>query len=462
VHPTAPGTPEARAIAERLRVERATMFSGARPRPVYDDALLARAIREGIDVTGRRMNGAMPRYDFDAGTLAAIQAYLHTLSATSAPGVEAEAVHFATVIQPGTDPAQRQALVDVIGKFMHDRNLSQRVEARRELTGQVRMRRTFRPWELHVWELHGPADTWDSQLAAYYREQPVFALVSGLGKASWQPIHAFSERMQLPCILPQAPLPALGEPDIYTVYLSRGLSLDAQVLAKFLHDAGEHSPLLQVYSDDEPGRAAAAAFREAWRATGADAGNAASEEVAGEGEAWWRALAARAAGRTLVLWIGPAQWARAAPILQTNPSLRGIYLSASLSGLPAASPAGVDATPVRFVYPYELPAVREPRLAVVHRWMEEHGIAPADEVVQLNAYLAATATGMMVTHSQDTYSREYMLERMEHRLGTALELSMYPHLSLGPGQRFASKGAYVVTAGDAPGQLKALSEWIVP
>jgi hypothetical protein len=70
---------------------------------------------------------------------------------------------------------------------------------------------------------------------------------------------------------------------------------------------------------------------------------------------------------------------------------------------------------------------------------------------------------MVVSHSEDTYSREYLLERMEHRLGTAFELSLYPHLSLGPGQRFASKGAYVVSAGE-PGHavITPLSDWIVP
>jgi hypothetical protein len=52
---------------------------------------------------------------------------------------------------------------------------------------------------------------------------------------------------------------------------------------------------------------------------------------------------------------------------------------------------------------------------------------------------------------------------MEHRLGTANELSIYPHLSLGPGQRFASKGSYIVQVGGADDrQLRPVSDWIVP
>ena len=87
----------------------------------------------------------------------------------------------------------------------------------------------------------------------------------------------------------------------------------------------------------------------------------------------------------------------------------------------------------------------------------------SDEQLQFNAYLAATVTGMLVTHSKDTYSRDFLLERMEHRLGTSLELSIYPHLSLGPGQRFASKGSYIAKIeGSEAEQLSLLSDWIVP
>ena len=37
---------------------------------------------------------------------------------------------------------------------------------------------SYRQWQLHVWELRGPAATWPEQLAAYYQAQPVFAVLS--------------------------------------------------------------------------------------------------------------------------------------------------------------------------------------------------------------------------------------------------------------------------------------------
>ncbi len=130
-------------------------------------------------------------------------------------------MHFATVIQPGIDPAQRRALLEVLQAFIQDRNQGFREEVRREAGGQ-------RAAAAHLPRVGaaclGPdrrrATPGAAQLEAYNKQQPVFALVSGLGNASWRPIHEFSERFEVPCILPQADVPVLAERDFYTVYLS--------------------------------------------------------------------------------------------------------------------------------------------------------------------------------------------------------------------------------------------------
>jgi hypothetical protein len=471
-HESAPPSPRAellaaaeaaRANAVALRAARLATVAGTRQRPVYDEESLARAVREGVDVTGHGMNAAMPRYGLDATSLASLTAYLKTLSTQTSPGVTDDAVHFATVIQPGTDPAQSHALVEVLQTFIRDRNNGLLDEVQRQSAGRVSLGRKYRDWVLHVWALTGTGDTWAHQLEAYNREQPVFALVSGLGHASWQPIHDFSERFELPCILPQAAMPVLDAPNFYTVYLSKGMTLEAQALAKHLRDADERSQVIQVFRRNEESKTAAAAFRSAYTdGAAADALQDLALDAVPDA-AYWRELAQHAQGKIVVLWLSPEDLAQAQALLAPHAQPKAVFLSASLVGEPRQGIAADGGGLVRLVYPLDPPALRETRLAVVRRWLTRHGIAPADETVQMNAYLAATITGMLLSHSKDMYSREFMIERMEHRLGTAVELSIYPHLSLGPGQRFASKGSYIVGVSGQDGkQLVTLSDWIVP
>ncbi len=128
------------------------------------------------------MNAAMPRYALAADALRSLTAYLRTLSVAASPGVTDSKVHFALVLQPGTDAEQRRAMVEMLETFFKDRNRGQRAELRRENAGQVHLGRTYHEWVLHVWDLQGASDTWGAQLEHYNQQQAVFALVSGLGK----------------------------------------------------------------------------------------------------------------------------------------------------------------------------------------------------------------------------------------------------------------------------------------
>ncbi len=455
-------TDASRAAAASLRNARLAAFTGTRQRPPYDDASLARALRNGIDVTGREMDPGMPRYALDDGEMSALVAYLRTLSAQSAPGITEEQVHFATVIQPGVDATKRRAMLDILQSYIEDRNAGLRAEARRERAGLVRLGRTYREWVLHVWDLSGGSDTWGGQLEALYTRQPVFALIGGLGNTSWLPIHEFSERFKVPCVLPQTELPVVENFGYYTVYLSKGITLEAKALAKFLEVQDEPGTVIQVFRRGEPGAVAADAFRKEWKDL---AGRDLQERVleASPLKSFWQALATESPRATLILWLSPPDLAETQALTGPGSQVRAIYLSSTLTeGTRTDLAAGGDDR-VRWVYPQDLPQTRETRLRPVKVWLQSKGIAPGDEKVQMNAYLAVTVTTAVMSHGMDAFSREFLLERIEHRMGNAYETSIYPHPTLGPGQRYASKGAYIVQAGGPDDrQLKALSAWIVP
>jgi hypothetical protein len=61
------------------------------------------------------------------------------------------------------------------------------------------------------------------------------------------------------------------------------------------------------------------------------------------------------------------------------------------------------------------------------------------------------------------FKRDYFIERMEHMAENALYTSVYPRVSLAPGQRFLSRGAYIAQfqPGGA-GELAAKTDWLLP
>jgi hypothetical protein len=118
---------------------------------------------------------------------------------------------------------------------------------------------------------------------------------------------------------------------------------------------------------------------------------------------------------------------------------------------------------VRVIYPFDLPREREVRLARAKVWLRARRIALTDEHVQADTFFAATLAGDVLSHMADNFSRDYFVERVEMMASRALNMSWYPRVSLGPGQRYASKGAYIVgLPDDVRGDPRPLSGWIVP
>jgi hypothetical protein len=446
-------SPAARRAAIAARI-------GSPRRPSYDEATVARAIRDGVDMEGRPLAAGMPRYALGDDEMKALVAYLKTLSTEPSPGVGREEIHFATVVQPGVAPAKRRAMLDVLEAFVQEKNGGTRAEARRGEVGLKRMYWGYRRWVLHVWELSGSADGWGRQLEAFYERQPVFALVAGLGTTSWRPIHEFSERLGVPCLFPQVDLPALSGPGFYTVYLSKGISLEAEALARHLADRAGLGQVRQVFRRDAASATAAAAFREAMRARGVAVEDRVLDRAPTRSS--WKQLADAAQASVLVLWLREGDLRDAGALLDAGSRVEAVYLSATLVGDRPALAAGRGGR-VRMVYPLDLPRSRAARLVRVERWLEKKGMALSDEQVQVNANFAIAVTADVVTHMSDLFSREVLVERIEHMVGNTVIPSVYPNVSLGPGQRFASKGSYVVAVGSAgDGELEPLSDWITP
>ncbi|HEY4561694.1 MAG TPA: amino acid ABC transporter substrate-binding protein, partial [Thermoanaerobaculia bacterium] len=424
-----------------------------RLRPAYTPETLAAAVREGRDPAGRALDPLMPRYRLSEAEMAALTAYLQGLSTAPSPGVDGETIHFATILTEGVDPGRRKAMLDVMAAYVRWKNAETRHSAQRigfspwyrdEFQG------AYRQWRLHVWELRGPAATWPAQLAAYYRAQPVFAVLSGLGVGPWRPVHEFCERTEVPCLFPNTGLPVVDPPGAYALYLSAGLPVEAQALARYLADFPGR--IVQVYRDADEGRVPARAFRDALDAARLE--DRAIPPGRTLTSAFWQRLVGETRPAVLVLWLGPEDLQTLGPA-----AVRQVVLSATLLGDPAALPAGVRDKAL-LTWPYALPGHEEPLIYRVRAWMRARGVARTHERLQLATWLALAVTDHSLTHVVENFSRDFFVESVEEEAENALNPGLFPSLSLGPGQRFASKGCYLVRL--AHGGVEAASGWIVP
>ena len=115
-------------------------------------------------------------------------------------------------------------------------------------------------------------------------------------------------------------------------------------------------------------------------------------------------------------------------------------------------------------YPMDLPERRRVRVDFAMGWFSIHRIPVVALREQADTFLACGLLSETINHMADTMVREYLIERMEDMIEHRLVTGYYPRLSLATGQRFASKGGYVVRLGGAarPPSLVADSDWIVP
>lgn len=434
-------------------------------RPPYTRATLARALREGVDPAGRVLDALMPRYALSDDDVAQLHAYLEGLSPTAAAGVDEREIHFSTIIAPGVQPQRRRAMLDVLQAFFRDKNGGSRQEARRREVGTEQMYLAYRRWVLHVWELEGAPQTWQRQLDAYYRTQPVFAVVGGLGSGDWRPVHAFCEDVGLPCVFPDVDDPVDDGAGYYSLYYSRGIALEADVLAKHIAQTRVGAePIVQVFRDNDRGRVMANAMRDALRRRSIE--TVADHPVA-DGKplsaGFWTELLGAARPGILILWLDAAGILSLAEMGEPPARLKTVYGSARQSSLQAGMLPDGWRERIRLVDLFERPDQRHRHLARMNAWLRARHVPLADPRAQANAYFAVAITGDAMASLGENFSRDYFIERIEQIAASSPSPSIYPRLSLGPGQRFASRGGYILgfPQGKA-GMPVPVTDWLIP
>lgn len=440
-------------------------------RPAYTAETLARVIRTGVAADGRVLSHAMPRYELEDGEMELLINYLKSLSVKNAPGVDGQTLRFATVVTDDVSAADREAMLSVLQAHIDARNTQTRPHQRRASLGpfyKTEQYGAYRKLALDVWELTGPPDTWREQLESYYRSRPVFALLGGIGgTGGWASIHDFCEDNEIPGIFPLTDQPVVSESDWYTLYFSKGLYQEGETTARFLQASGKVGPdtrIIQVYQPGGKGETLAQGFQDAWSEYGGRTPeNRQPEEHGALPASWWQAPDAEAAPVVLLLWLAAEDLAEALRSqVMSQERITVVFASGGLlEGKPDRIPAGIRNI-FYMTYPESLPGENQYRLIALQRWLNVRGIPATNLAIQSKMYFLGWMLPDAIKYMRGEFYRDYFLESFDMMTDQDAAIAVFPRLSFGPGQRYASKGCYIVQLGGDDGQkLVKVSDWVI-
>lgn len=449
-------------------------------RPAYTDATLAEVIRSGATPTGGTLNDVMPRYLLEDEDMALLLSYLKGLSSHYSPGVSATTLHFATVITDEVSPEERTAMLAPLEQYIAIKNNQARAyrapgNKSRQMAENMLVSKELatRTLTLSRWILKGSPETWRKQLEEYNRKDPVFALLGGISSGEWKPIHDFSEANRIPCLFPITDLPVISETDWYTLYPSKGYYQEGEAAARYLHTDGvlpQGAAVVQIVRDSPEGRALAAGFRQTWL----DSGNGAPLTVLLKaGQTVTKGILRTATGKknvaAVMVWDGP----ESVPALQSlavagkRPLplfVSARYLGEKLWTLPEQiRPFTYIAYPYTFALSVTYSAMGNAKLQEdQHQTLGQADVTiknHAQEIASLDTTLTQIVT-MALMDLRGNYYRDNFFDV----IGMIADQpsSVFGRLSFGPGQRYASKGCYIVqlTKGPRP-ELVKKSGWVI-
>jgi len=377
-------------------------------------------------------------------------------------------MHIATVIGPGIEDARAEAMLSVMRTFVewHNKDIQHKMDVPNFSTYyRSEFSDAFRLWKLHVWRLDGEPATWREQLEAKYDEQPVFAVVSGLVDGSWKPVDGFCNGNEIPCLFPNTILPDTENTRYgYSVHFSRGLELEGEALATHL-SRREKAPTAvhQVRAAGAEGRVPAEAFRDTMAKVLPDTN---LTTAVADGAAALRDKLAEAADRSaevLAVWPGDHAQAAVEALNANPPAAKTVALPSTALDAAKAKLSKDLRAKVRLTHPYEKPTGYHPRTFRLRARLNTRGVDITHERLQLQTYYAMSQFMFGVDHLVTDFYRDYLLEYVEQKAESELNPGTHPELSLGPGVRFASSGAYIVQVDpEAKDGYKAVSDWIVP
>jgi hypothetical protein len=437
-------------------------------RPAYTDETLARVLLTGEDSAGRQINDIMPKYLLSDRDMGILVFYLKNLSSGLQPGISDTTLRFATIVTDDVPKEDRESMVGPLQFYLTNWRISKQMEQNMRSGAYVQegTARDLRTLSLAIWELKGPSASWRGQLEDYYKKDPVFAVLGGIASDEWTPIHQFCEDHRIPAIFPITDFPVITDRDWYTLYLSKGFYQEGDAAAKYLHgrdDMTKDIKVLQVFKDEEPGRALSKSFQETWLNLGHKTPeNIVLDRQESLTEDFWKKLANKLKHVVVLLWLDANDFPALDSLANDNNRPHMVFASSSLLGKRLYTVGEKERTSLYITYPYSLPEESQKYKKAIEASLRKNNIPIGNPDIAFKMYsLFSTLTGPLARMRSFAY-RDYFLELIESTPDLSITPVVYPRLSFGAGQRYASKGCYIVqlTGGPNPG-LVPRSEWVI-
>jgi hypothetical protein len=284
-------------------------------------------------------------------------------------------------------------------------------------------------------------------------------MIGGLSSKSWQPVHDFSEEHAIPCILPDANFPVVSDTGHYTLYFSKGLYQEGEAAARYLQSTADPSKparIVQIFSPTPRGKALSDGFLGTLKNDPSFV--VSTIRLAGH-EPVTRSLVQKLMGSDkpdlLVLWTEAEVLENLALIPEIASSGMKLIVSSSYLGTQIMTIPEQLREMTYITYPYRLPQDEKQ----FERFIDQK-LSDDAKKVQGRAYSMLQVLTQSLRDLKGDFYRDYLLDVIDMR--TDITPTHYERLSFGSGQRYASKGCYIVqlTKGSKP-QLIKKSEWVI-
>jgi hypothetical protein len=348
-------------------------------------------------------------------------------------------------------------------------------------------------------------------LEKHYAEKPVFAVLSGIGRAEWDPVSQFCETSKVPCLFPSIDFSS-EKRNHYNIFFQKGVPLEIDALLTYIRRNPIAGKIIEIHNNEKITQLSADYLKN--KVTGSKLEQFNLNEISPEAikdilektshdDLVFLNLKAKDLGFISGLTIGTS-----------NVYISGRLLDDQFSAIPQDL-----VTKLKILYPYELPEDRQGSLDYFHKWIKINQIPLEDEPLQSEIFFASEFVSDIIADMLDNLYRDYLIERIEdmsnrmergkteqrERTREGLRLtsrnprgtqeqvakqendialsekvkesgkqdqlfgrgtSIYPRLNLSIGQRYASKGIYIVTyepsTTDLVPHLNKISDWVVP